>query len=229
MKSNNEVNSTQEDGKADDYRIYFEVQLEEQDFGKGRPNHDAICNPILLPYLEELSADGMELCETVNNAELIKAIIENPQEPLHKSLTWHHCHSTTVGTPGVMQLVLDAEHRNPEFSHLFHPDQEGGYHEWAVPRGAPVKKSRGYPSNVRETAIPTLPRDKLAPALLTTIATNNHKKFNLVLERAKELKLSEDELTTLVTQNYEVGLSKRQANLLHLATEHGIRSLLSLC
>ena len=63
--------------------------------------------------------------------------------------------------------------------------------------------------------------DKLAPALLVSVATNNHKKVNLVLERAKELKLSEDALTTLVTQNHEVGVKNKQANLLHLAAAHG--------
>lgn len=125
-----------------------------------------------------------------------------------------------------MHLVLREQHEDREFSHLFHPNNKGGSHEWAVPRGAPIPRPRGYPSNVRETSIPQLPVDKLAPALLTIVKTNNHTKLNLILEHAKELKLSEDELTALVTQNYQIGRNKQPENLIHLATEHGNMELL---
>ncbi|KTD26226.1 ankyrin repeat domain-containing protein, partial [Legionella maceachernii] len=211
------------------YSNYFAVHLDEDDYGKSPAKHNAICNQQLLVHLEELSAEGIELCEIVSNAELINAIKKNPQESPDERLTWHHCHSkTTFGNQqGLMHLVPRGQHEEKNFGEVFHVSKKGGYHEWAVPNGAPERKRKGYPPKVSENDIKTLPVDKLGPAILVAVGTNDHKKLNLVLARARELKLSEEALTALVTQNYSVGFRNRQENLLHLATAHGNLSLIN--
>ncbi len=210
------------------YSIYFEVHLLKYDFGKRRGKHNAICNQQLLSHLEVLSNEGIELSEKISNAVLIETIKMNPQDHPHESLTWHHCHSQNMinNVTGLTHLVSSEQHKSKCFSALFHPCKKGGYYEWAVPSGAPWDKPKGYPDKVSKNEIPTLPAHGLAPALLVAVGTNNHEKLNLVLARAKNLKLSADALTTLVTQAYQVGLSKRQETLLHIATMHGNMALL---
>lgn len=86
-KHKNLDNPVLESNRFDSHHIYFEFELEEKDFGKERRDHDGICNQVLLSYLEELSSVGVELCETVSNAELIETIRNNPKDNLHESLT----------------------------------------------------------------------------------------------------------------------------------------------
>ncbi|MGC1181386.1 ankyrin repeat domain-containing protein, partial [Legionella sp.] len=229
MQSKNENldNRMYENDKPRDYHVYFEMRLDEDDFGKDRKEHNTICNQQLLAHLEKLSVQGIELYETVSNAALMKEIKENPHQSPDDTLTWHHCHSTTVGgVRGVMHLVLDNQHTDKALSNFFHPFKKGGYFEWAVPKGAPVRIPNGYPDNVSESEIQALPVEKLGSAFLVAVGTNNLNKFNLAMERAKELKLSDDELTSIITKNYPVGVGTRQENLLHIATTHGYPELI---
>ena len=150
MQSKNEnlVNPIQKHDDIEGYRIYFEIRLDENEFGVDREKHNAICNQQLLAHLEKLSAEGIALSETVSNSELMDEIKNNPQEsPL--DLTWHHCHSSTVGgICGVMHLVSRKQHEDKALGHIFHPGKKGGLYEWAVPKGAPVDLPHGYPTNV---------------------------------------------------------------------------------
>ena len=82
----------------------------------------------MLAHLEKLSAEGVELYETVSNAALIEAIRKNPQKSPDESLTWHHCLSKTVGNkPGVMHLVSREQHEDRAFSHIFHPAKRADF------------------------------------------------------------------------------------------------------
>ncbi|MBA2651599.1 MAG: ankyrin repeat domain-containing protein, partial [Tatlockia sp.] len=207
------------------YSCYFETKLELADFGKSRKKHNRICNQQLLKQLEGLNKEGIQLCTEVTNEELITNIRSFPQNPPHESLVWEHCSTATViyGTEGVMRLVPKVQHTSgTEYWQLFHPDHNnrGGYHEWAIPNGAPVdKKSRNLPASLKPNQIEELRPHELADPFLLAVKTNNYKKFELLLDRAKQLSLSKSDLGAILTKSYTIGFKKE--SLLHLAIANG--------
>lgn len=209
--------------RRDAYPVYFSLQLEEEEFGKGRDPHNAICNPHLLAQLEHMEEEGLQLFEHVSNASLIANIKKNPNGSPHHSLTWHHVHSTTArDTEGLMHLVLKDNHRSKEFSEVFHPQQRGGHHEWAIPHGAPVKKPKGMPKDVRIEQIKTLTKEELAPAVMTATGKCAYDKIQALIERAQELSVSADKVAEMFNQ-YHQGTP-----LLNFVAQHGNCTVLNI-
>ncbi|HHF7349549.1 TPA: hypothetical protein ACPSKE_002758 [Legionella feeleii] len=210
--------------RRDAYPVYFSLQLEEDEFGKGRDPHNAICNPHLLAQLEHMEEEGLQLFEHVSNASLIANIKKNPDEPPDKTLTWHHVNSKTAprNEQGLMHLVLTKDHESKTFSRAFHPQQKGGFYEWAIPHGAPVKKPKGMPKDVRIEQIKTLTKEELAPALMTATGKCAYDKIQALIERAQELSVSADTVAEMFNQ-YHQGTP-----LLNFVAQHGNCTVLNI-
>ncbi|WP_165481224.1 ankyrin repeat domain-containing protein [Legionella jordanis] len=224
IEQENNIQQTKEKAnlklKLTTYSCYFEVQLKHGDFGKSREKHNNICNKLLLKQIEELNKEGIQLCAEISNDALVKKICLQPNDPPHPSLTWEHCHSQTAnGKEGIMRLVPKSQHKSgSEYWRVFHPDHKnrGGYHEWAKPNGAPVKKPKNYPKDFKFQDIPNLKPEELSDAFLVAVKTNRSKKFFDLIDRAKQL-ISEEELGTILTKFYVVGSKGKKETLLHLA------------
>lgn len=212
--------------KKEAYSCYFEIQLEPSNFGKKRQIHNKICNQLLLEQLIELNKEGIQLYEVASNEKLIAKIISSPEKAPHKSLTWEHCSTSTVigGREGVMRLVPKEQHNaRSEYWRTIHPDYKnrGGYHEWAVPNGAPVDKPNSYPSQIRKNSISKLKSEELSVAFLLAVKTNSYSRFKLLLQHAENLAISKHDLDIILTQNFSVGARGKSETLLHLAVANG--------
>ena len=206
------------------YSSYFEIQLPRRDYGKSREDHFNICNGILLEKLKQLNRNGIQLCAEVSNDKLIENLKNNKRRNLSPDdfFSWEHCSTSTVsdGRMGVMRLVPRSQHKSgSEHWRAFHPDfkNRGGYHEWAVPHGAPAGKKRAI---LKIENSPKISLDQLPNYFLDAVKYNNFEVFSYVLNEAQKLCKSE-QLLQILTQTYKFGKSGAIANLLHLACANG--------
>jgi RHS repeat-associated protein len=116
--------------RRDIYSVAFEAELEPGDFGKDRRAHFRIANKAL----EAERASNAAL------ADLVPAPAGRTQAP--PGWVWQHA---TIeqggGRPGVLQLVPKEQHTpGSPFWRALHPlpGAAGGYHQWAIPAGAPA-------------------------------------------------------------------------------------------
>ena len=182
----------------------------------------------MLEHIKTLEQEGRQLCEGVSNATLIKNILgEQKYDSPYPLFTWEHCPSSTAqGRKGVMRLVPKSQHQpNTPFWKLLHPEYKnrGGYHQWAVPAGAPVKwevNGKKVP-RINEGEIKNLPLDKLGEYFHRSVKQNDWTSFELLLLRAKKI-CSTEQLHDLLTKNHQYpNGSKRFETLLHAAAVNG--------
>ncbi|MBX9586268.1 MAG: ankyrin repeat domain-containing protein, partial [Gammaproteobacteria bacterium] len=209
------------------YSCYFEVQLDEKDFGKRREEHFRICNEQLVIQLVELEKDGMQLCSEVSNAFLIDTIRKCKTQPPGKDLfTWEHCSSLTAnGRLGVMRLVSASQHKKHSKHWLsLHPDKHGrgGYHEWAIPAGAPANNKSPIPKDVN---IKKITLEQLPQYFEIAVSANRFDQFSEVLIRAKEI-CTPRKRGIMLTQCYPMGKSKKLNTLLHVAVKNGYKPMI---
>ena len=216
------------------YSCYFEVQLEKADFGKSDSEHFKICNNHLLEQLKKFEAEGIQLYPTVSNTCLIDQINKKGAKPPGNGLfSWEHCPSSTAqGRLGVMRLVPREQHTpGSAYWRVLHPHyrSRGGYHEWAVPAGAP---SRGFSGVFPDLDIEKLPASRLAINLKVAVTANRYEQFQKLLERIDVLErsgnLSLVQIQAIFNQGNTVGM---HSSLLHLAARNGylpmIRAILN--
>jgi hypothetical protein len=209
------------------YSCYYEILLNENDFGLSRKKHNKICNSALLEQLEALEGEGIQLHDQITNIDLINEIQATPEESPHKLLTWEHCPTSTVvnGSAGVMRLVSSIQHRpGSEEWRAFHPDyrNRGGYHEWALPAGAPDNKKQKIP---KKTDFEALTLEQLPSYFEKAVTTNNYKQFIHVLSRAKKI-CSPSQLKVILTRCCPMGKTQRLNTLLHIAVKNGYPPLI---
>ena len=204
------------------YSNYFEVQLEQSDFGLSRKEHNEICNLKLLDFIKKLDSDKNQFCSEMSNKEIIYQLSTyKSKAPGEQLFTWEHCSSSTAnGQMGVMRLVPFEQHKkkkNNPFWKTIHPDyyDRGGYHEWAIPSGAPADISFGDEVNIIGLSAKELPEYfKLA------VKANRFDQFQQLLKRAEEV-CTPLQKQQIFTQNYTIGKSKKVTTLLHIATKNG--------
>ncbi len=219
-------NNTQLPVNTTIYSSYCQIELDIEDFGKSRNQHYKICNQKLLEILTGCNSEGQQFIYGLDNNDIIKNIKNNPSAPPHPSLVWEHCHTSKVITrqEGVMRLVPRSQH-NPssEFWNTIHPEYKnrGGYHEWAVPRGAPVDKPKSYPANFKKKDIPLMKAELIPDALLVALKTNKYSKFMALINRAKQLSFNEQEIQSVLTRPYKIGDTSKVETLLHIACANG--------
>lgn len=210
------------------YSCYFELQLDPSDFGLSREEHNAICNRALAKQLELLSKAGIQLVEEISNDDLLAKIIKLPRES-PKFTTWEHCPSSTAdGRLGVMRLVPRNQHTSTsEHWRAFHPDYKnrGGYHEWALPAGAPYR-GRDHPKVDKDFNYAALSVEELPQYFETTVISNCYEDFCKVYSRAQQL-LTPTQITRMLSRCYPMEKSQRLNTLLHKAVKNGHEPLIS--
>jgi hypothetical protein len=116
------------------YSVAFETRLAPVQYGLSRPEHFRIANQAL----------QAERAVNPALAELVPAPAGWGRPPM--GWTWQHATIEQAGgRPGVLQLVPRAQHTpGSPFWPLFHPlpGGAGGYWEWAIPVGAPIRPIR---------------------------------------------------------------------------------------
>ncbi|MDF1758656.1 MAG: ankyrin repeat domain-containing protein, partial [Legionellaceae bacterium] len=220
------MQSTQETPKTA-YSCYFEVQLDEKDFGLDREKHFKICNEQLLIQLHALENEGRQLHPDISNICLIEQISETKSKS-PRLFTWEHCSSSTAnGRYGVMRLVPKYQHtktRGNEFCRIIHPDDNyrGGYHEWAVPAGAPASRTRLVKPVPHDINIQSIPKEKLHIYFKMAIRANRYDQLEQLLERAKIFTAAESE--AIFTQQDPI----TKDTLLHYAAKNGYLPILNV-
>jgi len=200
------------------YSCYFEMRLEEAQFGLSDGEHFTICNQKLSDFIRNLNDQGIELCPEITNEDLLSSLRSKTSSPGDKLFTWHHCTSGEAnGRFGVMRLVSYTEHRSN--TKTFHPEhnKRGGHYEWALPAGAPSREHRriSIHANISTVTVENLPH-----YFKRAVLSNCFDDFNALLNRAKQI-CSPLQLQTMMTQFYEVGKTDKKATLLHIAAKNG--------
>ncbi len=208
------------------YNSYFNVSLAQNDFGKKHEEHYKICNQFLLEQLKKDEIFGVQFCPDISNADLIAFISENAQNNKHSPsphFIWEHCPSTTAdGVLGVMRLIPKSQHTpGSAYWKLIHPEHKnaGGYHEWAIPAGAPTQSDIRTPKRISRATIETLGLDELPLYFHKLVDTNNHECFQQLLERAKAI-CSLEKLQEIFTESYVGNGIKKPSTLLHRAIKN---------
>jgi hypothetical protein len=207
--------------------------LEQADFGKSRKDHNKICNEKLIEHLSILEDEGIQFSPLIKNKELIERIMANMyRRPGRHIFTWEHCSSTTTnGRLGVMRLVLSEQHdkytNNPYWKTL-HPDyrDRGGYHEWAVPNGAPVELSKTTKRISRDIDYQQIPIEHLPAHFKHAIVANEYSRFAQLLNRAKQAGLSNSQLHDIFTSSNIFRVKSDTSTLMHLAARNGNMSII---
>ena len=209
------------ESKKSFYSCYFEIKLDDRYFGKSRQQHNRIGNEHLLAKLKSLNESGLQLCKEITNDKLIDSITRAKTES-PPNFTWEHCSSSTAnGQLGVMRLVSDDQH-NPksEFWDAFHIDHghRGGYHEWALPAGAPPENNKKpIPQTIK---IQTLTEDQLPNFFKIAVLANRHDQFIELLQRARVI-CPPLIVQEMLTRSYFIGKQEKLTSLLHIAVKYG--------
>jgi hypothetical protein len=225
------MNNDSQGIKKTAYSCYFEIQLSPEDFGKSREEHNKSCNEQLLFHLQTLSKDSISLHPEIPNDLIIKQIQKNKTKSPNQ-FTWEHCSSRTANNRlGVMRLVPYIQHApGSEFQHIFHGEvnKRGGYHEWAVPAGAPVplSKTNAHLQKYKSTEISSAPAESIRYYIEKAIRTNNFTDLRSALNRAADI-CSPTQVSQIFTRQIA-----NNDSLLHIAAANGhiptIHRILSL-
>ncbi len=217
------------------YSCYFEVQLEQINFGLSREEHNRICNEQLLKQIKNFDNEDMQFCSEISNDLLIESINKyKTTSPGDDLFTWEHCSSSTAnGRLGVMRLVPAIQHsktKDSPFWKTIHPDynDRGGYHEWAIPAGAPSSNYKPIP---RKINIKMLTAEQLPDYFRMAVCANRYDQFDQfdqfdqLLQRSEEV-CSHQQLQEIFTQNYPIGKKNTLTTLLHIAVKNGYRPMI---
>ncbi len=213
--------------KKSTYSCYFELQLNQSDFGLSREDHNEICNRALVAQLGLLSKEGIQLVEGMLNDKILANINKSPRGS-PEFFTWEHCPSATVvdGRLGVMRLVPRSQHvSRSEHWRAFHPDyrNRGGYHEWALPAGAP---DGDHPKVGDKFNYDALTVEELPHYFEKTVLSNRYNDFCKVFSRAQAL-LTPTQIARMLSRCYPMGKSQRLNTLLHKAVKNGHQPLIN--
>jgi len=114
------------------YSVAFEMKLDPVDVARSDSVHFNRANRALDAAIKS-DADFAEMME-----ELIPGVSEDVSSVGGRDVpagwTWHHAQDY-----GMMQLVPRVQHESSLFREVFHPGGTGGYADWAVPAGAPLR------------------------------------------------------------------------------------------
>ncbi len=217
------------------YNNYYNVRLAGADFGKSRKEHYKICNQFLLKQVEKDEAAGVRFCPDISNVDLIALISKNTQNgthSLHPHFIWEHCSSTTAhGVLGVMRLIPKSQHTPGSlYWRLLHPEYKnmGGYHEWAIPAGAPTQSSIRTPKRMTIDTISALHADELPLYFHKAVDTNNYEALQNLLIRARDINYSSEQLQKIFTESYVGPGIKKSSTLLHRAVKNGHPGILEI-
>ncbi|EHL31488.1 ankyrin repeat domain-containing protein [Legionella drancourtii] len=217
------------------YSCYFEVQLYEEDFGKSREKHNQICNELLLQQLEQLSQEGIQFCNEITNEKLMSNISSNMQAAPDAFFVWEHCSSSTaMGQKGIMRLIPKSQHTNSsEFWGIIHPDyrKRGGYHEWAVPFGAPIELLRADSTKLKDIDLKKISDatiESLPNYFKKAVLSNNLTSVAQLINHAKQIDCSLSKLKEILNQTYTIGAREKKTTLLHIASKSGNEPLMNI-
>ena len=132
LKANHSSQGTLATPSGKFYSVLFEVKLPESAWGASRYTHFKLANEA---FAEALKQDP-EFNQLVE--QLIPRAIDQVERAggrgAPEGWVWHH----HASREGVMQLVPEQQHTPGSiFWETMHPDNKGGYSNWAIPAGAP--------------------------------------------------------------------------------------------
>lgn len=128
-------------GKEGKIHIAFEMKLKREDFGKSSKVHFNRANEALH---EKLTSDP----EFARMMEMlipgVTALTDSRgRRKTPPEWTWHHSIEE-----GIMQLVPRSQHQAGGIYHkILHPGGKGGYDVWAIPNGAPPRRTNKKAAN----------------------------------------------------------------------------------
>jgi len=126
------------------YSVAYEVKLHPSDYGKSRSVHKRLANGALARDLR-LNPELLDIMKSAIPG-LESWLNETGGRKTPEGWIWEHAStSTAFGQKGMMRLVPKEQHTpGSAFWRILHPDKgaSGGYSEWAIPNGAPRRKTK---------------------------------------------------------------------------------------
>ena len=124
-----------DDERSSRYKyVLFQMKLDPSDYGRGEGVHFRRANTALDEAIKSDSAFAASIEKMAPGTCAAVAATKGRATP--PGWTWHH----VEGEPGVMELVPQEDHWRRWKT--YHPNNRGGYADWAVPAGAPPRKKK---------------------------------------------------------------------------------------